>query len=116
LLGRPADHRVDVYALACLLYELLTGTPPFRHDEMAVRIHVVLSFEPRRASELVAGIPPMLDTVIARGMAKDPHARYSSAGELAVAARSAVFGSRGASPAEAREPALMGNRAGWEGR
>ena len=102
LLGRPSDHRVDVYALACLLYEVVTGTPPFRRDELPAMIHAHLNIEPPRASEVVEGIPPMLDAVIARGMAKDPRARYASAGELAAAARTAVFGDRVTSPAEFR--------------
>jgi tRNA A-37 threonylcarbamoyl transferase component Bud32 len=102
LLGRPSDHRVDVYALACLLYEVLTGAPPFRRDEVPAMIHAHLNVEPPRASEAVAGIPPMLDAVIARGMAKDPHARYSSAGELAAAARTAVLADRATSPAQPR--------------
>ena len=103
LLGRPSDHRVDVYALACMLYELLIGAPPFRRDEVPAMIHAHLSVEPPRASELAAGIPPMLDAVIARGMAKDPRARYSSAGELAAAARTAVLETRVTSSVDARQ-------------
>jgi Protein kinase domain len=102
LLGRPSDRRVDVYALACLLYEVVTGTPPFRRDEIPAMIHAHLNVEPPRASQVVAGVPPMLDAVIARGMAKNPQARYPTAGELAEAARSAVLGDRAASPAAAR--------------
>ena len=103
LLGRPSDHRVDVYALACMFYELLIGAPPFRRDEVPAMIHAHLSVEPPRASELAAGIPPMLDAVIARGMAKDPRARYSSAGELAAAARTAVLETRVTSSVDARQ-------------
>jgi hypothetical protein len=102
LLGRPSDRRVDVYALACLLYEVVTGTPPFRRDEIPAMIHAHLNVEPPRASQVVAGVPPMLDAVIARGMAKNPQARYPTAGELAEAARSTVLGDRAASPAAAR--------------
>jgi serine/threonine protein kinase len=108
LLGRPSDHRVDVYALACMLYELLIGAPPFRRDEVPAMIHAHLNVEPPRASDLVAGIPPMLDAVIARGMAKDPRARFSSAGELAAAAQTAVLGARVTSPVEARQTTYPG--------
>ncbi len=86
LRGRPADHRVDVYSLACLLHEAVTGEPPFRCTELSAMIHAHLNLEPPRASELVASVPAALDAVISRGMAKDPSARYASAGELAAAA------------------------------
>jgi hypothetical protein len=90
LRGRPADHRVDVYSLACLLHEAVTGDPPFRQPELLAMINAHLNLAPPRASELAASVPARLDTVIARGMAKDPGDRYSTAGELAAAARAAV--------------------------
>ncbi|WP_222268750.1 serine/threonine-protein kinase [Modestobacter marinus] len=98
LTGRPSDHRVDVYSLACLLHEALTGHPPFEADELPAMIHSHLNLQPPPASALVAGVPATLDAVIARGMAKDPDARYGSAGELAAAARAAISGPVAASP------------------
>src|SRR4051794_8405524 len=92
LRGEPADHRVDVYSLACLLHEALTGQPPFRSDELAAVIRAHLELEPPQASSLVPTVPPALDEVVVRGMAKDPALRHQTAGELAAAANAALSG------------------------
>lgn len=104
-LEKPADKRVDVYALACVLFELLTGRRPFTGDGLAVLMYAHLNTEPPTASSVRPELPPALDAVIVTGLAKDPDARYASAGELAHAAREALRDS-GVTPApEARTPA-----------
>ncbi|MFI7664201.1 serine/threonine-protein kinase [Nocardia sp. NPDC049526] len=97
-----ADVRSDVYSLACVLYETLTGKLPYGDGDPAQQMHAHLMSEPPRASRAAGGVPPALDAVIARGMAKKPVERYASAGEFAAAAGAALGGPVPAQPAPAR--------------
>ena len=94
------DGRADEYSLACTLFEMLAGTPPFpRHTSMQA-MHAHVYDEPPALSSLLAGTPPGLDDVIARALAKDPANRYQTCLELVDAVQDAVAGER---PAEAPE-------------
>ncbi|HZS20368.1 MAG TPA: protein kinase, partial [Pseudonocardiaceae bacterium] len=86
----PIDHRVDIYALGCLLYETLTGQQPFPLTDTAALIHAHLDQDPPKPSHTNPAIPAALDTVIATAMAKDPNHRYPTATALATAARNAL--------------------------
>src|ERR1700758_4377000 len=83
-------YRADIYALACVLYEALTGAPPYRADSASVLVTAPLMDPAPQASTIRSGIPKALDGVIAKGMAKKPEDRYASAGDLALAAHEAL--------------------------
>lgn len=80
--GEVVDARADLYAFGCILYECLTGQPPFRgaHYMELVRLH--LFSQPRPASELVDGIPPALTELLSRLLAKRPQLRPGHASEI----------------------------------
>ncbi|OBF75341.1 serine/threonine protein kinase [Mycobacterium sp. 852002-51613_SCH5001154] len=82
--------RADVYALACVLYECLTATPPYRADSTGMLISAHMMQPIPKPSEQGAGVSPAFDAVIAGGMAKNPIERYPTAGALAEAARLAL--------------------------
>jgi serine/threonine-protein kinase len=82
--------RADIYALACVLYECLTGSPPYATADLPSLITAHLTAPIPRPSEQRSQIPAAFDEVIALGMAKDPKDRYASAGELARAAHRAL--------------------------
>ncbi|OBF86044.1 serine/threonine protein kinase [Mycobacterium sp. 852002-51163_SCH5372311] len=86
----PIDARSDIYALACVLYECLTAEHAFRGDSLEQQIGNHLVTPPPRPSNTNPGLPRTLDGVIAKGMAKNPADRYSTALELARAARQAI--------------------------
>ena len=83
-------YRADIYALACVLHECLTGGPPYRSDSASVLVTAHLMDPIPQPSTQRAGIPKAFDAVIARGMAKKPEDRYASAGDLALAAHEAL--------------------------
>ncbi|GMR22775.1 MAG: hypothetical protein BMS9Abin37_1148 [Acidobacteriota bacterium] len=83
LQGEDVDGRSDVFSLGALLYNLLTGAPPFRGNDLASITQQVLYKSPTPPSELVEGIPVDVDGVLARAMAKKPEERYQSGEELA---------------------------------
>lgn len=83
-------YRADVYALACVLHECLTGSQPYPGDSVSVVITAHLMQPIPKPSQERPGIPTAFDAVIARGMAKNPQDRYASAGDLATAATQAL--------------------------
>lgn len=90
LADSPDDARADIYALACVLYECLTGQPPFAGSNMASLVAAHLHTPPPQPSTTHPNVPEQVDEVIATGMAKDPDRRYSTTVELSNAARDAI--------------------------
>ncbi|MGK2880845.1 MAG: serine/threonine-protein kinase, partial [Mycobacterium sp.] len=90
LSGADASIHSDVYSLACLLYECLTGARPFPGDSLESQVGGHMITAPPRPSAIRPTLPATFDAVIATGMAKDPAARYPSATALATAARAAI--------------------------
>ena len=87
--GGHIDPRADVYALACVLYECLTGSRPYPVDSLEQQIARHINAPPPRPSETDPKLAAF-NEVIAKGMAKKPEKRYQTAGELAAAARQAL--------------------------
>jgi serine/threonine protein kinase len=90
--GGVLDARVDVYSLGCVLHEALTGQVPYPRESDVAKMYAHLNDPPRQPSQVVPGVPPALDGVVARAMAKTPEGRYPSAGDLGRAAATAAAG------------------------
>ncbi len=81
--ARTANFPADVYALGGILYECLTGRPPFRAATYELTVVQVLTEEPRRPTELVPGLSLDLEAICLKCLEKEPGLRYGSADELA---------------------------------
>ena len=82
--GAEIDGRSDIYSLACMLYEMLSGRPPFLGTPNAV-VRQQLCARPRPLASLCPGIPPRLDAALLRALDKSPGRRYATAGEFVAA-------------------------------
>jgi serine/threonine-protein kinase len=98
------DHRVDIYALGCMLYECFTGEPPFSADTSIAALYAHLEREPPKVTDARPDLPLAIDDVIKRAMAKQPTDRFDTATELMTAATRALAPL--ASPAAALAPTL----------
>jgi WD40 repeat protein len=81
--GRDVGPATDIYALGAILYEMLTGQPPFHGDSAFETVRRVLEEEPVPPSRIQAGVPRDLQTICLKCLHKDPRRRYGSAEELA---------------------------------
>jgi serine/threonine protein kinase len=105
LLGHRADHRCDLFSVGVVLYEMLVGAPPFAGDDITQLMYQIVHSTPPAPSAANAALPPMLDLIVARALAKDLDARYGDARELAADLRACRARLVGAG----RPPAPKGN-------
>jgi Protein kinase domain len=90
--GEPVDGRADIYSLGCVLYECLTGSVPFPKDLDAAVILAHIEELPVAPSTLRPELPPAIDDVLDRVLAKEPGHRYQTCRELLGAAQAALPG------------------------
>ncbi|GAB0105359.1 hypothetical protein JMUB6875_43380 [Nocardia sp. JMUB6875] len=109
--ARDFTPAADVYALACVMFECLTGARPFRGDTNISLMRAHLFDQPPPPSALRPGVPETFDAVIARGLAKNPNDRFGTAGELAAAAQAAL-----STTSIASQPRSDRKLARWMGR
>jgi serine/threonine protein kinase len=81
-MGEPANAASDRYALAVVAYELLAGSRPFQGEHFAAQARAHVEDAPDPPSQRRPGLPPALDAVLLRGLAKDPADRWDSAGQM----------------------------------
>ncbi|MGQ4599500.1 protein kinase domain-containing protein [Nocardia sp. R6R-6] len=92
LSGQPVDHRADQYSLGCTLFTLLAGQPPYSSTNPGQIVTGHLAKPVPRLSDARPDLPPQLDSVIARAMAKHRDERFATCGEFAAAATAALRG------------------------
>jgi len=98
LQGAALDARTDVYALGCVMFQALTGRVPYPRDTEAAKMWAHMSEPPPALASVAPDLPPALNEVVSRAIAKQPGDRYPSAGDFARAAQAAVRGAAVATP------------------
>ena len=89
VLGNPVDHRADLYALGCMIYEMLTGSPPFTGDNPAAIAYRRVNEDVPVPGDSAPTTPPALDSIVARSTARMPDDRFATAADMAASLRGA---------------------------
>ena len=90
--GETVDSRSDIYSTGCMLYELLTGRPPFTGDSPVSVAYQHVSEQPVPPSQLDASVPASVDAIVLKSLAKRPEDRYGSAAEMRADVERAIAG------------------------
>ncbi|NUP61188.1 MAG: Stk1 family PASTA domain-containing Ser/Thr kinase [Nonomuraea sp.] len=102
--GERVDARSDIYSTGCVLYELLTGQPPFTGDSPVAIAYQHVREDPIPPSQIDREIPAWADAIVLKAMAKDPAHRYQNAGEMRADIQRAMSGM----PVDAQTMAMTG--------
>ncbi|MFZ2511046.1 MAG: Stk1 family PASTA domain-containing Ser/Thr kinase [Gordonia sp. (in: high G+C Gram-positive bacteria)] len=96
--GIKVDPRSDIYSMGCVLFELITGEPPFTGDSPIAVAHQHVHEDPRRPSQVNAEISPELDSVVMKAMSKNPANRYQTSGEFRADLIKVIAGGKPSAP------------------
>jgi len=88
--GKKVDGRSDIYSLGIVMFELLTGHPPFKADNLSALLYAITHTPPLRLSAVRSDLPPLIQDVLTCALQKDPVRRYRTGGEFAQALRGIV--------------------------
>ncbi|PZR53174.1 Stk1 family PASTA domain-containing Ser/Thr kinase [Xylanimonas oleitrophica] len=110
--GEQVDARSDLYSTGCLLFELLTGRPPFVGDSPVAVAYQHVGQAPQRPSEIASDVPEVLDRITLKSLAKERDSRYSSAAEFRSDLEAAMRGGAIGAPTVAAGLAAAGAAAG----
>lgn len=96
--GQQVDARSDVYSAGCVLFELLTGEPPFTGDSPVAVAYQHVREDPPAPSQVHADVPAALDSIVLKAMSKNPANRYQTAGEMRADLVRVIAGQRPSAP------------------
>ncbi|HTX34291.1 MAG TPA: protein kinase [Bryobacteraceae bacterium] len=103
-MGKPVDHRTDLWSFGAVLYEMLAGRPPFRGETQLQLMRAVVDDQPQPLRDLRRELPAEVESIVGRALQKEPSQRYQLAGQMlqdisaALAALESGGGSRTAAP------------------
>ena len=86
-MATPSIPRGDIFALGCVLFEMVAGRPPFARPTTADTVAALLTADPHDLASAPAPVPPALEQAVLRALEKDPDARFQTAQDLAFALR-----------------------------